>query len=126
VGWGEKRTKTPEQIDLERRRALGQKYFTDISELIAIAGASKVKITRVATVAQDDDIFDQAPEVVGPAQLHVQYFKNRRAAKAAGMGTVGHCAAVSVPVQDEEPHVPDWKSRRSRGPAKGKTTKVKS
>ena len=87
AGWGNyvKKSKTPAELDLQRRRELGLKHYSDIDELIAIASASKKKITRLPTAPNpDDDIYPAPEKVAGPCQQHVQFFKNRRAAIAAG------------------------------------------
>jgi hypothetical protein len=131
VGWGEKRTKTPAELDLKRRRELGLQHYSTLEELQEIASKSRVKIKKIPPAVHPDDIIDPAPVEAfnGACQQHVEYFKNCRAAKAAG----------AVIVQEDEPVPTDrekklaasraynkanYVPRRSRGP--GKKAKAKS
>lgn len=106
VGWGSRSAMTPEQLDLKRRRELGLKHFTDISDLIAIAAQSTVRVQRLPPAPRDDEHAEPVEEFFGPAQSHVQHFKNRRAATAAGK---------VVTVQEDEPYVSDSEKKRLAG-----------
>jgi hypothetical protein len=99
MGWGGfvRRPKSKSEPALERRRELGEKHFSDIAELQAIAAKCRMKPKRLPPAPHPDDIItDFAPSVTGPCQLHVASMKARRAGSA---------------VQDDEPHVDDRKAK---------------
>jgi hypothetical protein len=92
-GWGGfvRRPKSKAELALERRRELGEKYFSDIAELQAIAAKSRMKPKRLPPAQHPDDIIaEPPPSVTGPCQLHIASMKARRAGTA---------------VQDDEPCV---------------------
>jgi hypothetical protein len=85
AGWGgyQKPKKSKQQLDLERRRELGQKYFSDIAELQAIAAKSKVRVKRLPPTPHPDEMIAvPAPSVTGPCQLHVASMKARHTGMA--------------------------------------------
>jgi hypothetical protein len=85
MGWGGfvRRPKTKSELALERRRELGEKYFSDIAELQAIAAKCRKKPKKLPPAPHPDDIIaDPAPSVTGPCQLHVASMKARRAGTA--------------------------------------------
>jgi hypothetical protein len=99
ITWGnyQPRQKTPAELATERRRTLVEKFGAgDIDDLIALAAKCKKKVKLIPPAPRhDDDIPEPAPAFVGPCQLHVQHWKARRAAKAAGV----------VIEKDDGPHV---------------------
>jgi hypothetical protein len=100
LGWGNyaPRQKSNEQLALERRRELGNKFFSDIDELVQLAAECKKK-PKVLPPGPPlvDDAPEPEPEVVGPCQEWTRHWKAVRAAKAAGQ--------VTVEVVDDEPYV---------------------
>jgi hypothetical protein len=112
-------------------------YFSDIAELQAIASAAKVKIKKLPPAPHHDDTITEAAPPAGPCQSHVEYFKNCRAARAAGMGTASAVPEV-VAAQDEpterekklaasrEYHKANYVPRRRRGPGKKRAKAKKS
>jgi hypothetical protein len=98
IAWGNyaPRQKSNEQLALERRRELGDKFYSDIDELVQLAARCKKK-PKVLPPGPPlvDDAPEPEPEVTGPCQLHVQHWKAVRAAKAAGQ----------VEVVEDEPYV---------------------
>ena len=55
-GWGgyKKPRKTKQQIALERRRELGNKFFSPIEELEQLVAKSRVKVKRLPCVPPED------------------------------------------------------------------------
>jgi hypothetical protein len=109
-GWGgyQPRTKSQEQLAVERRRELAKKFPGDISELVAIAAKTRKKPKRLPPAPHPDDIteqFDPVPSVVGPCQLHVAHMRAWPATKTAG----------SVVVVEDEPYVSDREKKLQAG-----------
>jgi hypothetical protein len=85
MGWGGfvRKPKTKSELALERRRALGEKHFSDIAELQAIAAKCRKKPKKLPPALHPDDIITElAPSITGPCQLHVASMKARRAGTA--------------------------------------------
>jgi hypothetical protein len=103
-GWNGyvKKSKTPAELDLKRRREAGMQHYSTLEELQEIASASKRKITRLPPVT-DDEPPPPAEAFVGPCQSHIEFFKNRRAVRAAGQVEV---------VQDDAPYVDPITAKR--------------
>jgi hypothetical protein len=101
-GWGgyQKPKKSQSEIDLERRRELGLRYYTPLEELQAIVAKSRVKVKKLPPVPEEPPKPVEA--FTGPCQAHVQNFKKHRAAKAAG----------KLPVSAVEPYVDPVIARR--------------
>jgi hypothetical protein len=99
IAWGNyaPRQKSNEQLALERRRELGDKFYSDIDELVQLAARCKKK-PKVLPPGPPlvDDAPEPEPEVVGPCQEWTRHWKAVRAAKAAGQVVV---------VVEDEPYV---------------------
>jgi hypothetical protein len=57
MGWGnyKPRKKTQAELDLERRRELGMKFYSDTAELVEIAAKARRKV-KVLPYSPPDDI----------------------------------------------------------------------
>jgi hypothetical protein len=85
MGWGGfvRKPKTKAELAAERRRELGEKYFSAFAELKAIVAKCRMKPKKFPPAPHPDDIItDPAPSVTGPCQLHVASMKARRAGSA--------------------------------------------
>jgi hypothetical protein len=84
-GWNGyvKPQKSKQQVALERRRKLGERYFTPVDELLRIAATAKVKVKRLPYVAPEDPVVPRDPEAPtsGPCQTWVE---GHRAWREAG------------------------------------------
>jgi hypothetical protein len=87
-GWGGyvKPKKSKRQVALERRRALGEKYFTPIDELVSLAATTRVKVKRLPYVPPEDPVVaaaraDPDAPATAPCQSWVDGHRRWRAAE---------------------------------------------
>jgi hypothetical protein len=83
-GWGgyQKPKKSKQQVALERRRELGNKFFTPIDELQHLAATARVKVKRLPPAPHPNDVAPRESDapITGPCQDHVDYFRAWREA----------------------------------------------
>jgi hypothetical protein len=92
AGWGSyvKPKKSKQQVALERRRGLGNKFFTPIDELRQLAAPAKVKVKRLLYVPPEDPAVasartDPGVPVTGPCQAWIDGHRRwREAGRARG------------------------------------------
>ena len=87
VGWGSyvKPKKSKQQVALERRRELGNKFFSPLDELRQLAAIAKVKVKRLPYVPPEDPAVasartDPDAPVTGPCQSWVDSHRRWREA----------------------------------------------
>ena len=71
ITWGtyQKRKNLQAELDLERRRELGMKLYSDTAEPVAISAASKCKVKRLPAVPLPDGGVGALEMFVGPCQI---------------------------------------------------------
>ena len=87
AGWGgyQKPKKSKQQLALERRRELGNKFFTPIDELRQLVASARVKVRRLPYVPPEDPAVasartDPDAPVTGPCQSWVDGHRRWREA----------------------------------------------
>src|ERR1700709_122736 len=86
AGWGSyvKLKKTKQQLALERRRELGNKFFTPIDELRQLAATARVKVKRLPYVPPDEPLaspsIDPGAPFTGPGRAWVEGHRRWRKA----------------------------------------------